>query len=108
MRWIGRLMGSAAAVLLATGAASALTPDTATSADAAWAEAVKVNSIEAFAKFVMAYPDSEHVRAAYNRLSNVESAASDSGTRPEGGPLSGDEQRTGSSPGILPGTIMII
>jgi len=102
-------MSSAAAVLLATGGASAaLARDAATSADAAWAEAVKTNSIEAFAEFVMAYPDSEHARAAYNRLSRIESPANDVRATPESGSLFGDEQRTGSSPGILPGTIMII
>jgi hypothetical protein len=101
-------MSSAAAVLLATGGASALTRDAATSADAAWAEAVKSNSIEAFAEFVMAYPDSEHARAAYNRLSHIESATNGVGAATESGSLFGDEKRTGSSPGILPGTIMII
>jgi hypothetical protein len=111
MRWAGRLMTSVAAVLLTAGGASALTADGgASSADVAWAAATKANSLEAYAKFAMAYPESEHVLAAYERLSrSVKSVkASSEAAAPESAAGYGDYETDGSSPGILPGTIMII
>src|SRR5579862_4383839 len=71
MKWAGRLMTSVAAVLFAGGGAFASTGAPATSADTAWAAAVKSDSLEAYAAFVMTHPDSEHARAAYDRLTGA-------------------------------------
>jgi hypothetical protein len=105
MRWVGRLMTSVAAVLLTTGGVSASTTEIGTPADTAWAAAAKSDSLEAYAAFVMAYPESDHARAAYTRLLRTGTTATGAVTVPKSGPLFGSET---SSPGILPGTIMII
>jgi hypothetical protein len=71
MRWVGRLMTSAAAIVLAAGGASAASEKTASPADAAWASAVKRGTLEAYAAFAMTFPESEHAQAAYTRLSTA-------------------------------------
>ena len=71
MKWVGRLMASAAAVVLTAGGASAAFEKTASPADAAWAGAVKRGTLEAYAAFAMTFPESEHAQAAYNRLSTA-------------------------------------
>jgi hypothetical protein len=73
MKWLGRLLASIGAVVLASSGGSASTmPD-----EDAWAQAVKSDSLEAYAAFVMKYPDSEHAQTAYERLSGGASATSD-------------------------------
>lgn len=42
-----------------------------TPAETAWAQAVQRNSLEAYAEFVMDYPDSEYSRQAYAKLSSI-------------------------------------
>jgi hypothetical protein len=108
MRWAARLMTSAAAMLLTASGASAATQALERPADAAWAAAVASNSLEAYAAFVMKYPESEHARAAYDRLSGASTAGTGAGATPGSASLFGDEQNEQSSPGILPGMIMII
>jgi hypothetical protein len=108
MRWVARLMTSVAAVLLTTGGVSASTRDADTPADAAWTATVASDSLEAYATFVMMYPDSVHARSAYNRLSGAEAASSRDNASSEGSLLFTDEQNQRSTPGILPGIMMII
>lgn len=40
-------------------------------AEAAWAEAIERNTLEAYVEFVMAHPDSKYAHQAYARLSTV-------------------------------------
>jgi hypothetical protein len=102
-------MTSVAAVLLTTGGISASTGDAGTSsADAAWAAARASDSLEAYAAFVMTYPDSAHARSAYNKLSGAEAASTHDNASSEGSPLFTDDRNQSSEPGILPGMIMII
>jgi hypothetical protein len=108
MRWIGRLMTSVAAVLLTTGGVSASTGHAGISADAAWAAARASDSLEAYAAFVITYPDSAHARSAYNRLSGAEAASTRDNASSESSPLFTDDRNQSSAPGILPGMIMII
>jgi hypothetical protein len=101
-------MTTVAAVLLTTGGASASTGESGSLADAAWAAAVKSDSLEAYAGFVMSYPESAHARVAYDRLSGIEPASTAAGARPQAATLLGDDQSEKSAPGNLPGMIMII
>lgn len=54
MKWLGRLMASAAA-LLAAGSVSAAVSETRSAADAAWTEAVKSDTLAAYAAFAMTF-----------------------------------------------------
>ena len=74
MKWLGRLMASAAA-LLAAGSVSAAVGETRSAADAAWTEAVKSDTLAAYAAFAMTFPDSEHAAAAHRELSGQQWAA---------------------------------
>lgn len=103
MRWVGRLMTSAAALLLATGGVSATTQASGAPEDIAWATAVKSNSLEAYAEFVMQYPESRHTPVAYNRLFGVETISSEANSS---GVAMDDE--TESDPGLLPGIFRMI
>jgi hypothetical protein len=67
MKWIGRLMGSAAAVLLTTGAGVS-NPLATSKADHAWANAVKRNTLEAYVDFAMTYPQSVQAVLAHRKL----------------------------------------
>jgi len=76
MKWLGRLMASAAA--LPAGSVSAAVGETRRSAaDAAWTEAVKSDTLAAYAAFAMTFPDSEHAAAAHRELSGQQWAALD-------------------------------
>jgi hypothetical protein len=108
MRWVARLMTSVAAVLLTTNGVPASARDAGTPADAAWAATVASDSLEAYATFVMMYPDSVHARSAYNRLSGAEAAPIRDDAGSEAAPLFADDRNQSSAPGILPGMIMII
>jgi hypothetical protein len=107
MKWAGRLMTSVAALLLTAGSASALTASSESSAEAAWTDATRSNSVEAYATFVMMYPDSEHASSAYERLSGA-AAISNAGALPQRDPLFGNQENDQSAPAILPGIMMII
>lgn len=104
MKWVGRLMASAAAVLLTTGSGSASVGGLTPSAETAWAEVVKADTLEAYAEFAMAYPDSEHALLAYSKLFGAK-AISD-GTKPESMTILDEDE--GSTPGLLPGVLRII
>jgi uncharacterized protein (DUF1330 family) len=101
-------MASVAAVLLTTGGVSASTGDAGTSADAAWAATRASDSLEAYAAFVMTYPDSAHARSAYNKLSGAEAASTRDNASSEGPLIFKGDRNQSSAPGILPGMIMII
>jgi hypothetical protein len=85
--WLGRLMASAAALLAAGGVSTAI-GETRSAADAAWTEAVKSDTLEAYAAFAMTFPDSEHAAAAHRQLSGQQWAALD-GEAPAGRSLLG-------------------
>ena len=75
MKWLGRLMTSGAALLLTAGGATAASMRAPAPADAAWAEAIKSDTLEAYATFAMMYPESKHAPAAYGRLSGSPAGA---------------------------------
>lgn len=104
MKWIARLMTSAAAVVVAASGAAASVGSHASPADAAWDEVVKNDTLEAYATFVMMYPESKHARSAYDRLAGVNIGSSIRTIRP-GAPLMGDDL---SSPDVFPGFLNII
>jgi hypothetical protein len=83
------LMTSVAAVLLTTGAgASGSMADTAPSDATAWADAVKSDTLEAYAAFALMYPESEHAQSAYSKLSGDEPVSPKTDAMPEGNPVS--------------------
>lgn len=89
MKWVGRWMASAAAVMLAGShgfgsAAKANTPE-----DRAWAEAVKVDTLEAYAAFAIAHPESAHAGVAYAKLSSPDLGLRDLGLRDDEGTARG-------------------
>jgi hypothetical protein len=43
-------------------------------AESAWDQAVRQNSLEAYAEFAMTYPDSQYAKQAYAKLSNAGAA----------------------------------
>ena len=75
MKWLGRLMTSGAALLLTAGGATAASIRAHPPADAAWAEAIKSDTLEAYPTFAMMYPESKHAPAAYGRLSGWQAGA---------------------------------
>jgi hypothetical protein len=107
MKWVGRLMTSVAAMLLTTGGLSASTVGTESAPDAAWAAAVRSDSLEAYAAFAMMYPESPQAAAAYAKLSGTDTASMIA-TELAGASFRSDDGSTTSSPGMLPGTIMLI
>lgn len=108
MKWMNRLLGSVAAVLVTAGGASASTPGYETPAEAAWSAAVRAGSLEAYAEFLLAYPDNEHAAEAYGRLTLSAVTPVESDGKADVAALWGVGQTGKSSPAILPGTIMII
>jgi hypothetical protein len=107
MKWVTRLMASVAAVLVTAGGASALPQEPGSAAEAAWSAAVDADSIEAYAEFLMTYPDSKHTPEAYNRLNQV--ALSPAHGVPAQSTIAWSGGQSGrTSPEILPGSIMII
>jgi hypothetical protein len=117
MQWVNRLMASVAAVLVTAGGASALPQESlpqeplsqnaAGVADVAWAAAVSADSIEAYAEFLMSYPNSRYAPAAYDRLNQVALSSADAAAL-QGVIAWSEGQSDKSSPEILPGNIMII
>ena len=103
MKWLARLMTSVAALLLALGGASAASIRVPTPADAAWAEAVKSDTLEAYA--AMTYPESKHAPAAYGRLSGSQA---DAIAMPAVTSNHGDEENEAGTPGLLPGLLLIV
>lgn len=95
MRWLGRLMTSAAALLLAAGGAGAASMRAPSPAEAAWAEAVKSDTIEAYASFAMMYPESRHASVAYSRLSGSQAGAN--GAPTVSAVLDDDESEAGTA-----------
>ena len=105
MKWLARLMTSVAALLLTLGGASAASIRVPTPADAAWAEAVKSDTLEAYAAFAMTYPESKHAPAAYGRLSGSQA---DAIAMPAVTSNHGDEENEAGTPGLLPGLLLIV
>jgi hypothetical protein len=71
-----RLLGLIAAMPMAMGGvAFASIGEARPAAEIAWAQAIQQGSLEAFAQFAMAYPDSKYAELAYARLSNLDTAA---------------------------------
>ena len=105
MKWLARLMTSVAALLLTLGGASAASIRVPTPADAAWAEAVESDTLEAYAAFAMTYPESKHAPAAYGRLSGSQA---DAIAMPAVTSNYGDEENEAGTPGLLPGLLLIV
>jgi hypothetical protein len=97
-------MGSAAAVLLTTGASSAKPVELENRAEAAWAAAQASGTLEAYANFLMMFPDSAQARIAYDKLSGGPAA----GIGGSDARLLADDASDASRPGVLPGMIMIV
>lgn len=109
MKWAGRLMTSVAAVLITAGSGlSASAPMASTPADVAWADAIKSDTLEAYAAFVMLYPDSKYAQSAYMKLAVGETASGDTNTAPAGAANFGDNGVPVSRPGFELRTLMII
>jgi hypothetical protein len=72
MKWVRGWMASAAAVLLAGSHGFGLAAKANTPADRAWAEAAKSDTLEGYAAFAIAHPESEHAAVAYAKLSSPE------------------------------------
>ena len=104
MKWLGRLMTSGAALLLTAGGATATSIRAPTPADAAWAEAVKSDTLEAYAAFAMMYPESKHAPAAYGRLSGSQAGAN---PKPKETSILGDDESEASTSGLLPRLLLI-
>jgi hypothetical protein len=108
MRWLGRLMTSAAAVLLAAGGASAWTRAPAPSSDSvAWDAAVESDSVEAYAAFLLAYPRSQHAPLAYDRLSGLAATTTGAEAAATRALLFSEAAGESSAPGILPPILIV-
>ena len=75
MKWVGRFLASAAAVVLSGTSGSATPAPVSTQIEEAWATATKKDSLEAYAAFIMVYPESPYAKSAYERLSGVKMPA---------------------------------
>ena len=107
MKWAGRLMASVASVLITAGAGlSASTAVASPSADAAWSDATKSNTLEAYAAFAMMYPDSKHAQSAHIKLFAGETVSANAASMDA--PVFGDDELPLSRPGFAQPTLMII
>jgi hypothetical protein len=107
MKWAGRLMTSLATVLLTAGGAMSGASAAITTVDSAWSEAVKSNTLEAYAAFLMAYPNSEFASSAYDRLSSG-ATASNEAPAVAGASRSGDASIAVGKPEFVQRTLMIV
>ena len=104
MKWLGRLMTSGAALLLTAGGATAASIRAPPPADGAWAEAIKSDTLEAYATFAMMYPESKHAPAAYGRLSGSLAGAN---AKPTETAILGDDESEAGTSGLLPRLLLI-
>jgi hypothetical protein len=103
MKWAGRLMTSVAAVLLtAGGGVQATIQHELPPSEAAWAEAVKANTLEAYADFLARYPGSDHAQSAFAALSHGKTASAERPAAPQN-----EGQATGAL-GLVQRSFMII
>ena len=82
MKWTRQLLATVAAVTMAGASSSAIARDVPSwvdrlAAKAAWAEALKRDTLEGYAEFAMNYPDSVYARAAYGRLREADPSGGD-------------------------------
>ena len=109
MKRIGHLMASAAAVLLASGgAASAANGEASATAEAAWAETVKCNSLEAYAEFAMTHPESKFARVAYSKLSGAGTVGADANATAAWTAIDVVDENGASMPGFVPNLMMVV
>jgi hypothetical protein len=101
---LGRLMTSGAALLLTAGGATAASMRAPAPADAAWAESIKSDTLEAYATFAMMYPESKHAPAAYGRLSGSPAGAN---AKPTETSILGDDESEAGTSGLLPMLLLI-
>jgi hypothetical protein len=111
MNRIQRLMASVATALLATGhAASASIEQSHASVESIWAKIVETDTLEAYAAFVMRYPDSTFAALAYRRLSGTGAEASSVNFNPPAPllPVEAADEDDASTPDFVPGWIRLI
>jgi hypothetical protein len=71
MKWLLRLLVSSVAVSFVAGEVSAATPEAKSDADMAWSRATETDTLQAYAEFLLTYPESSYTEAAYAKLSAV-------------------------------------
>ncbi len=100
-----RIAGLLAALPLAFGGSASAAVGKAGAMEAAWAEASQRNTLEAYAEFVIAHPESRHIQQAYARLSSVGTVNL---TGPGIPPLEGSLDIAISKPEFVPNSIMVV
>ena len=101
--WL-RIAGLLAAFPLALGGSASAAVSERGAAEAAWAKASQHNTLEAYAEFVIAHPDSKQAQQAYARLSAVGTVNLDS----HGVPVFEDSADRGISDApFVPNSIMV-
>lgn len=74
-------------------------------ADSAWAETLRLNTLEAYTKFVMDYPGSKYATQAYAKLSSDGRSVDRADATAVAGHL---DFGLASEPDLVPGTLMIV
>ncbi|MGH6995423.1 MAG: hypothetical protein ACREES_06980 [Stellaceae bacterium] len=74
-------------------------------ADSAWAETLRLNTLEAYTKFAMDYPDSKYANQAYTKLASDGRSADRADALTTTAYL---DLGLASQPDLVPGTIMVV
>jgi hypothetical protein len=114
-RWIMRLLAGVAVTQAGAVGTAMATPDTVTTPDEqAWQQALSANTLEAYAKFSMEFPESRHARHARSRLTTISAsfvyeeevdAEPDADAKAD---AAADETGNTAAPDFVPGSIMVV
>lgn len=74
-------------------------------ADSAWAETLRLNTLEAYTKFAMDYPDSRYANQAYAKLATDGRSANQADAPATAGHW---DLGLASEPDLVPGTLMVV
>lgn len=74
-------------------------------ADSAWAETLRLNTLEAYTKFAMDHPNSKYANQAYARLASDGRSADRADAPATAGYL---DLGLASEPDLVPGTLMVV
>lgn len=100
-RWILRLLAGVA--VTQAGTAMATQNPVAAPDEQAWQNAVSVNTLEAYARFSMDFPESRHARQARSRLTTLSASFVY-----EEADTAADEPEKTATPDFVPGSIMVV
>jgi len=104
-KWIMRLLAGVAVTQAGVIGTAMATPDAVTTPDEqAWQQALSANTLEAYAKFSMDFPESRHARQARSRLTTL----SASFVYEEEADTVADEPEKTATPDFVPGSIMVV